>query len=107
MSANISTQPPLLIASLVAILVFVGIFLLYLGVARVIENNKQKKAEALKRPPPRIPVPLDETPAGAYTAELSLDEAERQEMLENARMMARENPQKTAKALRHWLSDDS
>lgn len=89
-------MPPLFVISLVAGLTLLGLAVLWLAL-RTRRPAGVASAPAT-RPPPAAPARTRSQPV-----ELSRDEAN--ELLQNARDMARADPARAAQTMRRWLSD--
>ncbi len=96
----------MLLASVIALASFVALVLVYFALTKYLEN---KKAQAAAAPAPARttlePDNLDE-PDDPYTIVPNPDQRARDEMLENARAMAKENPEHAAKLLRTWIQEE-
>lgn len=77
-----------------------------LGLFFVLVNRMWRRRDRVARAEPSGR-PTDARPANrAATARLDLSRRESDELLENARLLARDNPAKTANLLRSWLKND-
>ena len=97
----------LLIASGIALAVFLLIFLLYRAIRKEIARRRRLREEELAAQQQLMrEAALRVADEGAAEVELSVDEKARREMLENALNLAREKPEQVAKLLRTWLQDE-
>ncbi len=94
--------PPTFIASLIAIGVLLVLILTYVLVSREVERRRldRERAIAAQRKKELLATEVDEPAVPA-----SISKSEHQEMIENAQAMVKEDPERAAKLVRHWLDD--
>lgn len=96
---------PILVASAVALAVLLVLILVATLASRELRRRRsEREARAGRRRDEERRRKLEA--AADKPVSIGIDRREQDELLENARMLARDNPDKTAKLLRDWLRDD-
>ncbi|MCB1307086.1 MAG: hypothetical protein KDK30_02845 [Leptospiraceae bacterium] len=106
--------PPLLVASLFAIGALLVLIVSYVIVQKFINERARKRERELaaerarrERESQKSGAHKTDTVAQPAPVSLELDRSEHAELLENAREMVRDHPEKTAGVLRNWINQDS
>lgn len=94
--------PPVFIASLIAVGILLVLILTFVVVSRAVERARLDKERAIaeQRKKELLAAEFDEPPV-----QMVVSKSEHQEMIENAQAMVKEDPERAAKLVRHWLDD--
>ncbi len=90
-------MPPLLVISLIAALILLSLSAAWLAL------RTRRTARRVRKPQKRTPAVAPTAAPGRAAFALNRDEAN--ELLQNARDMARADPARAAQTMRRWLSD--